>query len=115
MRADRPPAVITVGGTNGKGSACRLLEAMLGHAGYRVGTYTSPHLLRYNERVCIGGREAGDEALVAGFAAVERARAAGAVIIGMGNPVSWPSLFIGIGSAVAAAIFCTSCSACCAG
>lgn len=67
--------VITVGGTNGKGSACRLLEAVLGHAGYRVGTYTSPHLLRYNERVCIGGQEAGDGALVAGFAAVERARA----------------------------------------
>jgi len=43
--------VITVGGTNGKGSACMMLEAILQHAGYKVGCYTSPHLLRYNERV----------------------------------------------------------------
>ncbi len=66
--------VITVGGTNGKGSACMMLDAMLGHAGYRVGTYTSPHLLRYNERVRIAGREAEDADLVRAFAAVERAR-----------------------------------------
>lgn len=66
--------LITVGGTNGKGSACMMLETMLGHAGYRVGTYTSPHLLRYNERVRISGREADDEALVKSFAAVEQAR-----------------------------------------
>lgn len=68
--------VITVGGTNGKGSACMLLDAILGQAGYRVGTYTSPHLLRYNERVRIGGREAGDADLVRAFAVVEHARAA---------------------------------------
>ncbi len=68
--------LVTVGGTNGKGSACMMLEAILGHAGYRVGTYTSPHLLRYNERVRIGGREAGDAELVRAFAAVEQARAA---------------------------------------
>ena len=66
--------LITVAGTNGKGSACMMLEAVLGCAGYRVGTYTSPHLLRYNERVRIGGAEAGDDALVEAFAAVERAR-----------------------------------------
>lgn len=68
--------LITVGGTNGKGSACMMLDAMLGCAGYCVGTYTSPHLLHYNERVRINGREAGDADLVRAFAAVETARAA---------------------------------------
>ena len=66
--------ILTVGGTNGKGSTCAMLEAVLRSAGYRTGLYTSPHLLRYNERVRIGGREAGDEALVEAFAAVEAAR-----------------------------------------
>jgi len=66
--------LITVGGTNGKGSTCRLLDAMLMQAGYRVGTYTSPHLLRYNERVRIGGQDAADADLVRAFAAVEAAR-----------------------------------------
>ncbi len=66
--------VITVGGTNGKGSICALLERMLLAAGYRVGLYTSPHLLDYNERVRIAGSPASDEALCAGFASVERAR-----------------------------------------
>lgn len=66
--------VIIVGGTNGKGSTCAMLEAILLAAGYRVGCYTSPHLLRYNERVRINGAEAPDEALCAGFAAVEAAR-----------------------------------------
>jgi dihydrofolate synthase / folylpolyglutamate synthase len=66
--------VITVGGTNGKGSTCALLESILGAAGYRTALYTSPHLLRYNERVRIGGSEAGDAALCEAFAAVERAR-----------------------------------------
>ena len=55
--------VITVGGTNGKGSTCAMLEAILGAAGYRTGLYTSPHLLRYNERVRIAGREADDALL----------------------------------------------------
>lgn len=66
--------VITVGGTNGKGSTCAMLEAVLRAAGYRTGLYSSPHLLRYNERVRIAGREASDEALVAAFDAVEAAR-----------------------------------------
>jgi dihydrofolate synthase/folylpolyglutamate synthase len=66
--------VFVVGGTNGKGSTCAMLEAILLAAGYRVGCYTSPHLLRYNERVRIDGREASDDALCAGFAAVEAAR-----------------------------------------
>ena len=65
-----------VGGTNGKGSTCALLEAVLLAAGKRVGLYTSPHLLRYNERVRVDGREVGDAALVAAFAEVERARGA---------------------------------------
>ena len=66
--------VITVAGTNGKGSTCAMLEAMLSAAGYRVGLYTSPHLLRYNERVRIAGTEADDGALVSAFARVEAAR-----------------------------------------
>jgi dihydrofolate synthase / folylpolyglutamate synthase len=67
--------VITVGGTNGKGSACAMLEAILHHAGYRTGCYTSPHVVRYNERVRIGRRNVTDAELVRAFAAVEQARA----------------------------------------
>lgn len=67
--------VFTVGGTNGKGSTCALLESILRAAGCRVGLYMSPHLWRYNERVRLGGREAEDAALAGAFAAVERARA----------------------------------------
>ena len=66
--------IITVGGTNGKGSVCAMLEAILHQASYRVGCYTSPHLLRYNERVRIARSEAHDVELARGFAAVERAR-----------------------------------------
>ena len=69
-----PPFAITVGGTNGKGSTCAYLECILRTAGYRVGLYTSPHLLRYNERVQLAGREATDEALADAFARVEAAR-----------------------------------------
>ena len=66
--------VITVGGTNGKGSTCAMLESILRAAGYRTGLYTSPHLTRYNERVRIAGVEADDALLCRGFAAVEDAR-----------------------------------------
>jgi dihydrofolate synthase/folylpolyglutamate synthase len=66
--------VITVGGTNGKGSVCAMLESILHLAGYRVGCYTSPHLLRYNERVRVGRAEAPDAELARAFAAVEKAR-----------------------------------------
>ena len=66
--------VFAVGGTNGKGSTCAMLESMLRAAGYSTGLYTSPHLLRYNERVRIAGAEASDEALVESFQAVEHAR-----------------------------------------
>lgn len=76
QRLDLNPSfpIITVAGTNGKGSTCAMLEAILLAAGYRVGLYTSPHLLRYNERVRINGEEASDEALCEAFAAVEQAR-----------------------------------------
>lgn len=66
--------VITVGGTNGKGSTVAFIEAITREAGWQVGAYTSPHLLVYNERVRINGSEAGDAELVAGFEAVEAAR-----------------------------------------
>ncbi|MDR0702661.1 MAG: bifunctional tetrahydrofolate synthase/dihydrofolate synthase [Azoarcus sp.] len=66
--------VITVGGTNGKGSVCAMLEAILRAEGYRTGCYASPHLLRYNERVRLDGLEAGDGALAGAFAAVEAVR-----------------------------------------
>jgi dihydrofolate synthase/folylpolyglutamate synthase len=68
--------VVTVGGTNGKGSTCAMSDAILRAAGYSVGVYTSPHLLRYNERVVIDGRAASDAELVEAFHAIEDARTA---------------------------------------
>jgi dihydrofolate synthase/folylpolyglutamate synthase len=77
LAAPRPaPTVITVGGTNGKGSTAAFLEAMALAAGKRVGLYTSPHLLRYNERVRVDGVEVSDEALIAAFARIEAVRGA---------------------------------------
>jgi dihydrofolate synthase/folylpolyglutamate synthase len=70
--------VITVGGTNGKGSTVSLLEAMLMAAGLRVGSFTSPHLLRYNERVRVDGVDADDASLTASFERIEAARLANA-------------------------------------
>lgn len=69
-----PHPVFTVGGTNGKGSTVALLEAFLRRAGRRVGTYTSPHLLAYNERMRVDGRMATDAELLSAFARVEAAR-----------------------------------------
>ncbi len=66
--------VILVGGTNGKGSTCAMLESILRAAGYRTGTYTSPHLLRFNERARVAGEPAEDATLTEQFDAVERAR-----------------------------------------
>ncbi len=75
LGAPRPAArVITVGGTNGKGSTVAFLEALLAARGLRLGSYTSPHLLRYNERVRIDGHEAADADLVAAFERIEAAR-----------------------------------------
>jgi dihydrofolate synthase/folylpolyglutamate synthase len=66
--------VIIVGGTNGKGSTVAMLCGTLRAAGRSVGTYTSPHLLRYNERVNLNGKLASDQALCQAFAAVEAVR-----------------------------------------
>ncbi len=66
--------IIVVGGTNGKGSVCAMLESILHAAGYRVGCYTSPHLLHYNERVRVGKRQASDAELCAAFEKVEQVR-----------------------------------------
>jgi dihydrofolate synthase/folylpolyglutamate synthase len=75
MGLQRPARrVITVGGTNGKGSTVAFIEAIARAQGWRVGAYTSPHLLAYNERVHIDGHDVGDAPLVDAFAAVEAAR-----------------------------------------
>ena len=66
--------VITVAGTNGKGSTCAMLAAILGQAGYRTGVYTSPHLVRFEERLRLLGEVVETERLVAAFARVEHAR-----------------------------------------
>jgi dihydrofolate synthase/folylpolyglutamate synthase len=65
---------IVVGGTNGKGSTVAFIEAIARAAGWKVGAYTSPHLLRYNERVRIDGQDVADDALTAAFQAIEAAR-----------------------------------------
>lgn len=72
----RNPAqlVISVAGTNGKGSSVALLEAILSRAGYRVGCYTSPHLLRYNERLRLCGEEVTDNVLCEAFERIDRVR-----------------------------------------
>jgi len=66
--------VISVAGTNGKGSSVTMLDTILRRSGYRTGKYTSPHLLRYNERICIDGSEASDVMLCSAFDRIDRAR-----------------------------------------
>jgi dihydrofolate synthase / folylpolyglutamate synthase len=66
--------IITVAGTNGKGSTCAMLAQIYTQSGYQVGCYTSPHLIRYNERVCINNQAISDDDLCLAFAAVEAAR-----------------------------------------
>jgi dihydrofolate synthase/folylpolyglutamate synthase len=66
--------IIVVGGTNGKGSVCAMLESILHAAGYRVGCYTSPHLLRYNERVRVAKRQVSDAELCQSFEGIEQVR-----------------------------------------
>jgi dihydrofolate synthase / folylpolyglutamate synthase len=68
------PTVISVAGTNGKGSCVALFEAILLCAGYRVGAYTSPHLFCYNERIRLDGAQVDDAELCAAFTRVDRAR-----------------------------------------
>src|SRR5437016_5067602 len=68
--------VITVAGTNGKGSVVAHLEALFGALGASTGMFTSPHLLKYNERIRLKGREAADSELIAAFERIEAARGA---------------------------------------
>ncbi|EWC42625.1 bifunctional tetrahydrofolate synthase/dihydrofolate synthase [Pseudomonas stutzeri] len=68
------PLVITVTGTNGKGSTCAFIASLLRAQGLKVGVYSSPHLLRYNERVQLDGTNASDQQLCEAFAAVDAAR-----------------------------------------
>lgn len=71
-----PPSipVITVAGTNGKGSSVALLESIYQNAGYRTGVFTSPHLLRYNERIHFNGEEVSDENICESFARIDQVR-----------------------------------------
>ncbi|MBQ0795978.1 bifunctional tetrahydrofolate synthase/dihydrofolate synthase [Zhongshania sp.] len=66
--------VITVAGTNGKGSCVALLSSILGQQGYRVGAYTSPHIIHYQERIVVAGNNVDDETLCSAFAAIDEAR-----------------------------------------
>jgi dihydrofolate synthase/folylpolyglutamate synthase len=72
LKLDCP--VITVAGTNGKGSTCAMLEAIFGQAGYRTGVYSSPHLVHFEERLRLGGEIVAAETLLPSFARVEQAR-----------------------------------------
>lgn len=107
-REDRSFLVITVAGTNGKGSCVAMLEAVLRAAGYRTGAYLSPHLLRYNERIRIDGDDVGDAELMAAFEAVDRARGdvpltyfefgtLAALVLFQGAPVQVAVLEVGLG------------------
>lgn len=71
----QPAQVITVAGTNGKGTTCAMLESILIQSGKTVGVYSSPHLLRYNERVRINQQDCSDDQFIAAFQAIEQARA----------------------------------------
>jgi len=67
-------SILTVGGTNGKGSSVSFAEAMLRAAGHKVGAYVSPHLLRYNERVRVDGEDVSDAEFCESFARIDEAR-----------------------------------------
>ena len=73
---DTAVTTITVAGTNGKGSTVAVMEAMLCASGARVGAFTSPHLVRYNERIRVDGAEVSDALIVEAFEAIEQARSA---------------------------------------
>ncbi|NOR41552.1 MAG: bifunctional folylpolyglutamate synthase/dihydrofolate synthase, partial [Gammaproteobacteria bacterium] len=75
LNLDTPEyGVVSIAGTNGKGSSVAMLDSILCAAGYRVGSYTSPHLMRYNERIRINGEEIDDPSLCAAFQAIDDAR-----------------------------------------
>jgi dihydrofolate synthase/folylpolyglutamate synthase len=66
--------VISVAGTNGKGSSVTMMDSILGNSGYKTGCYTSPHLIRYNERIKVDGVEVSDEMLCESFSRIDHAR-----------------------------------------
>jgi len=68
--------VISVAGTNGKGSSIAMLQSIYLAAGYHVGTYTSPHLYKYNERICIDGKAVADEVIMTSFERIDLSRKA---------------------------------------
>lgn len=74
LGSPRARSVLTVGGTNGKGSVAAALDAMLSAAGYDTGLFTSPHLVRYHERIRVRGRDVGDAALLEAFERIDAAR-----------------------------------------
>lgn len=75
LSIERPPyRIVTVGGTNGKGSCVALLESIYRHAGYRVGAFTSPHLWRFNERIRLDGADISDPKLIELFSRMDEAR-----------------------------------------
>jgi len=74
LALQRPKTVFHVAGTNGKGSCVAMLEALLLSDGTSVGAYTSPHVIRYNERIRVNGRDASDEAIVTAFERIEALR-----------------------------------------
>lgn len=74
LSLERPGDVLLIAGTNGKGSSVAMTESLLNAAGYRVGAYTSPHIIHYNERIAIGGMPASDDEIVAAFERVEAVR-----------------------------------------
>ncbi|NKB38309.1 MAG: bifunctional tetrahydrofolate synthase/dihydrofolate synthase [Gammaproteobacteria bacterium] len=67
-------AVLSVAGTNGKGSSVTMLESILRRSGYRTGKYTSPHLIKYNERICVDGESVNDDLICSAFARIDNAR-----------------------------------------
>jgi len=74
MRPALPERVIHVAGTNGKGSSVAMLYSLLSGLHRSIGTYTSPHVIRYNERICVNGSPASDDAIITAFERVEAAR-----------------------------------------
>lgn len=97
MALSLPMVKIVVGGTNGKGSTCAMLEAILLAAGYKVGLYTSPHLIDFNERARVNGEVASDSALTQHFARVQAARGATSLTYFEFTTLAVLSLFDGAG------------------
>lgn len=74
LKLKTPQSVLHIAGTNGKGSSVAMLQSLLVESGVSVGAYTSPHMFRYNERICIDGVQASDEQIVAAFERVDAVR-----------------------------------------